>query len=328
MSKHDLEIKEKNIRRLLIKDPTSVPDVHYDGHTWSLVKLALLGQWAYVYTAILAGKWRSGIRYVDLLAGSGTTKVRETGDLVWGSPFIVKESASAPFDDYILVENNSLRYAALVENSKQLGNITKPKLGDCNKYVKEIFSDQQCHSLVFIDMEGFDLTWSNMEQIVKSKSDIIINFPTASFDRAAGLEDSKCLDAFFGDHSWFEKALTRQDFLILYMEKLARTFCALRGQEPYVEAIRVGNFTYFYDMILLCKKGKYVDVWGDYLKSRWDWQKQDQITHLLDYLKGREKRLDFFSGLEEKMSSIKQKRDDSSNKEQKQKESLTRWLNR
>jgi three-Cys-motif partner protein len=326
MSKHELEIKEKNIRRLLIEDVTSVPNVHYDGHTWSLAKLALLGQWAYVYTAILAKNWRGRIRYIDLLAGSGTTKVRETGDVIWGSPFIVKESACAPFDDYILVESNADRYAALVENAKLIGEITPPKHGNCNKFVKEIFSDQQCHNLVFIDMEGFDLTWENMEYIIKSKSDIIINFPTSSFERTKALEGSKCLDEFFGGLSWADYAFDREDFLRLYMEKLAKTFRALRGKIPYVEAIRVGNTAYFYDMILLCKDGGYVDVWRTYLKNRWNWHNPKEIAHLLDYLKGREMRLDFFTGLEKKMSLIKKERDSKLTAKKEPKESLENWL--
>ena len=76
MSKHELELKEKNVRHLLIEDNLTVCDEHYEGHPWSLVKLVLLGQWAYVYTAILKN-WTGGIRYVDLLAGSGTTLIRK-----------------------------------------------------------------------------------------------------------------------------------------------------------------------------------------------------------------------------------------------------------
>jgi three-Cys-motif partner protein len=328
MSMHELEIKERNIKRLLVKDPSKVPDEHYPGHTWSLAKLALLGAWAYVYTSILKD-WK--IRYVDLLAGSGTTIVKETGDIIYGSSLFVKESAFREFDDYILIESNTKKYNALLENAKQLGNISPPKKGDCNKFIKEIFSNLEFHNLVFIDMQGWDLTWENMEAIVKSRSDIIINFPTSSFDRTKALTESQVLNVFFGDSSWFDKALTREDFVNLYMGKLATTFHNLRLKEPYIEKIRVGNTTYFYDMILLCKQGKYVDVWGEYLKSKWDWEKPEQIEHLLDYIKGREMRLDLFSELEEKMSSIKKKSSPLNQPVEtktKTKESLEQWLNK
>lgn len=294
MSKHELELKEKNVRHLLIEDNLTVCDEHYEGHPWSLVKLVLLGQWAYVYTAILKN-WTGGIRYVDLLAGSGTTLVVETNDVIKGSPFAVKEFAFKPFDDYILVERDEERYNALLQNAKLIGEISKPIRGDCNRFVEQIFSNQFCHNLVFIDMEGFDVTWENMQRIIQSKSDIIINFPTSSFERTKALENQQCLDKFYGDHSWFEKAIDRDIFLGLYMERLANSFCDLRKQTPYVEAIRVGNHSYYYDIILLCKNGKYVDVWGKYMKNKWNWQNPQEMENLLNYLKGRETRLDSFT---------------------------------
>lgn len=292
--KHELELKEKNVRRLLIGDDMVVCDEHYLGHPWSLVKLVLLGQWAYVYTVILKN-WRGGIRYVDLLAGSGTTKVKETNDVIKGSPFAVKEFAFKPFDDYVLIERDLDRYQALCQNAKLIGNISKPLHGDCNTFVKELFSNRPYHNLVFIDMEGFDVSWESMMHIVRSKSDIIINFPTSSFERTRGLESRECLDKFFGDNSWLDKATNRDEFLTLYMNKLAGSFHNQRKQRPYAESIRVGNNSYFYDMILLCKYGEYVDVWGEYMKGKWNWQHPQEMKNLLDYLKGRETRLDAFT---------------------------------
>jgi three-Cys-motif partner protein len=294
MSKHELELKEKNVRHLLIEDNLTVCDEHYEGHPWSLVKLVLLGQWAYVYTVILKN-WSGGMRYVDLLAGSGTTLVVETNDVIKGSPFVVKEFAFKPFDDFILVERDEARYKALRQNAKLIGEISEPIRGDCNRFIAEIFSNQNCHNLVFIDMEGFDVTWENMQHIIKSKSDIIINFPTSSFERTKALENQQCLDKFYGDHSWVEKGVDREVFLKRYMEKLANSFYDLRKQPPYVEAIRVGNRSYFYDIVLLCKKGKYVDVWGQYMKNKWNWQNPKEMKNLLNYLKGRERRLDSFT---------------------------------
>lgn len=298
-TKHELDLKEKNVKKLLIgKGDAIVRNEHYSGHPWSIVKLVLLGQWAYVYTAILKN-WHGGIRYVDLLAGSGTTLIQETGDVVKGSPFAVKEYAFKPFDDYVLVERDEERYKALVQNAKLLGNISMPLRGDCNRFVEQIFANQNCHNLVFVDMEGFDVTWESMVRIINSKSDIVINFPTSSYERTKALENQHVLDKFFGDHTWAEKANDREDCLRLYMDKLGKSFLHYRQKPAYVEAIRVGNTTYFYDMILLCKQGAYVNVWGDYMKNRWDSDTPKQMQRLLDYLKGRETRLDTFTGMNE-----------------------------
>jgi three-Cys-motif partner protein len=292
--KHELELKEKNVRRLLIDDDAVVCDKHYMGHPWSIVKLVLLGQWAYVYTAILKS-WKGGIRYVDLLAGSGTTKVQETDDVIKGSPFVVKEFAFKPFDDYILVEKNDERYKALCQNAKLIGDISEPLRGDCNRFVKDIFSDQRCHNLVFVDMEGFDVNWNSMLHIIKSQSDIIINFPTSCYERTKALENQQVLDKFYGDHTWLDDATDREEFLNLYKKRLADSFSIQRRKTSYVESIRVGNTSYFYDMILLCKYGEYVNVWGDYMKSKWNWENPEHMQRLLDYLKGRETRLDSFT---------------------------------
>jgi len=292
--KHELELKEKNVRRLLIDDDMFVCDEHYLGHPWSLVKLVLLGQWSHVYTSILKN-WKGGIRYVDLLAGSGTTLVQETNDIIKGSPFAVKEFAFKPFDDYVLVERDDERYKALCQNAKLIGNISKPLRGDCNRFIREIFADQQCHNLVFIDMEGFDVNWESMSHIIKSQSDIIINFPTSSYERTKALDNQQVLDKFYGDHTWSDKATDREEFLNLYKNKLSHGFSVQRRKQPYVESIRVGNTSYFYDMILLCKHGEYVNVWGDYMKGKWNWENPKQMQSLLNYLKGRETRLDAFT---------------------------------
>jgi three-Cys-motif partner protein len=169
-TKHDLELKEKNIRKLLLEEGMVVCNAaHYPGHPWSLVKLVLLGTWAYVYTSIMKKNWKGGIRYIDLLAGSGTTKIVETDDIVKGSPFAVKHFALKPFDDYVLIERNQERYKALKQNSKLLGRITEPKCGDCNKLIKDLFNDPFYHNFVFVDMEGFDLSWENMQYLISTK---------------------------------------------------------------------------------------------------------------------------------------------------------------
>ncbi|MBN1244534.1 three-Cys-motif partner protein TcmP [Candidatus Bathyarchaeota archaeon] len=292
-TKHELELKEKNISKLLLEKGMVVCNKHYPGHPWSLVKLVLLGTWAYVYTSIMKKNWRGRIRYIDLLAGSGTTEIVETGDIIKGSPFAVLHFALKPFDDYILIERNKERYKALKQNSKLLGRITEPKQGDCNKLIKDLFNDPFYHNLVFVDMEGFDLTWENMEYIIGTKSDIIINFPTSSFERTAALENQHCLDEFFGDNSWVENALDREEFLRFYMEKLKTTFFKKRRKTPYVESIRVGKGSYFYDMILVCKNGNYINAW-QYAKEKWNGQNPQEMTRLLDHLKGRAPRLDDF----------------------------------
>ncbi len=87
-----------------------------------------------------------------------------------------------------------------------------------------------------------------------------------------------------------ENILSKKRFTV-HIRKLIEVYCI---RNLYVDSIRVGNTTYFYDLILLCKDVGYVDVWGDYMKSRWNWENPKHMKTLLNHLKGRVTRLDDF----------------------------------
>ena len=50
-------------------------------HNWSVLKLLILAQWTFVYTSIIPKHFKHYF-YVDLLAGAGAIKVKETGDII------------------------------------------------------------------------------------------------------------------------------------------------------------------------------------------------------------------------------------------------------
>jgi three-Cys-motif partner protein len=289
------------------KEACAVSNVHYQGHHWSIVKLILLGGWVYVYTTIIP-KWYRNYRYVDLLAGSGTTYVKETKDVVIGSPFVARDFARNPFKSYVFIEKDSERCEALDQRVSTCfaENQCKVFKGDCNKYVRSVFAEENIHSLVFIDNEGFDVTWNTIEVVLKAKTDILINFPTSMVSRTADDRTASTLNQFYGDHSWIN-AENREEFLQIYLQKLKDRFKELRGSEAYVSNIRVGTGSYFYDIILVCKMGPFVNAWN-YLKKKLDWQDPKTIQITLDILMKRATRMDeFIYDLRKEMTSIEHK---------------------
>jgi len=85
-----------------------------DAHHWSLLKLLVLAGWVFVYTTIIPKQdWVKEYWYVDLLAGSGAIQVKETGDIILGSPFVAHFFARTSFTKYFLVEMNKERHIAL-----------------------------------------------------------------------------------------------------------------------------------------------------------------------------------------------------------------------
>ena len=150
------------------------------------------------------------------------------------------------------------------------------------------------------------MTWKTMEIILRAKTDILINFPTAMTSRTAIDRTSSSLDRFYGDRIWSD-AQDREDFLQIYLQKLRNRFRVLRRSEAYVSNIRVGTGAYFYDVILICKMGPFVRAW-DYLKKRLDWQDPKIIQNTLDILMNRATSMDsFIDNLRKEVTSIKQK---------------------
>lgn len=285
-----------------------VSNLHYPGHAWSVVKLLLLWGWIYVYTTIIP-KYFNNYRYIDLLAGSGTTYVEETSDVVVGSPFIAYFFARNPFTNYVYVEKRRDRCRALRQRAaKLIGDKARVLEGDCNELVQSILPEEKrAHSLVFIDNEGFDAVWNTIEAILEANTDSLILFPTSSVMRVAKSERTwSSLNRFYGSESWRD-AQDEDDFLEIYLQQLKERFENLRKKEGYISNVRVGSGQFFYDIVLTCKKGPYVRAW-EYLKKRLDWKDPRTIKTTLDILKGRATRIDWFLDLQEKVASIKPKR--------------------
>ncbi|RLI44107.1 hypothetical protein DRO69_08110 [Candidatus Bathyarchaeota archaeon] len=281
-----------------------VNNLHYPGHPWSIVKLLLLGGWVYVYTTIIP-KHFNNYHYVDLLAGSGTTQVKETKDVVPGSPFIPYFLARKPFTKYIYIEKRHDRCEALRQRvSKLIGDKACVLEGDCNEFIESILPEERrSHSLVFIDNEGFDVVWHTIEVILQANTDSLMLFPTSSIMRVAKNERTQSsLDNFFGCKSWRD-ANDEEESLEIYLQQLKRRFKELRGKEGYVSNVRVGSGQFFYDIVLICKKGPYVRAW-EYLKKQLDWKNPEIIKTTLDILKGRATSMDWFLGLQEKVASF------------------------
>ena len=283
----------------------AVSEVHYPGHAWSIVKLLLLWGWVYVYTTIIPRHFNN-YRYIDLLAGSGTTYVEETKDVVAGSPFIAHFFARNPFRSYVYVEKRHDRSEALRRRATRvIGENAHVLEGDCNELIQTTLpQEKRSHSLLFIDNEGFDVVWNTIEAILEANTDVLILFPTSSVMRVAKSERTwPSLNRFYGSGSWRD-AQDEEDFLEIYLQQLKRLFEALRQKEVYISDVRVGTGQFFYDIILTCKRGPYIRAW-QYLKKRLDWKDPRTIETTLDILKGRATRIDWFLDLDEKVASIK-----------------------
>src|ERR1700722_2229255 len=84
---------------------------------WVEDKHRLVALYETLFSTGMKRKWDVRV-YVDLFAGPGIVRVRETGKLLFGSPFLALQ-VKDPFDKYIFCEKNPLSIEALTARVKK-----------------------------------------------------------------------------------------------------------------------------------------------------------------------------------------------------------------
>lgn len=122
-----------------------------------------------------------GAVYIDLFAGSGLTRIHETGDLLAGSP-LVAAGNRWPFDQIVCIEREERSKVVLEERLAVFRNRHCTTLhGDCN----DIAPTLQSHigfgnplAFVFVDPEGMEIRWSTLVALSRQfpYMDLLMNF--------------------------------------------------------------------------------------------------------------------------------------------------------
>jgi len=261
-------------------------DVHFEGHPWSFLKLAVLAYWVDLYLKIIP-RYFDHIAYLDLFSGSGTTRVQETGDIILGSALLVPYmSAQYPksFSEYLFFEKDDSRRKALGDRLSILRNIKNISvrsckiLPDCNLISNPSFNLNYDHFLAFIDCPAPRyLRWTTLRTLLEArKGDIMFIWLRINFARALG-KGEHALTNFFGDDSWRSCQNVRQ-LRDLFLTKLSeyRSFADVLSIE--------GKFPI--DIVIATKRGPYISAW-EYLKLSFSELKPKDVEALLNVFKGK-----------------------------------------
>lgn len=186
--------------------------VTYEAGAWTTIKLLALAYFVPVYTKIIYN-YRylfPEMIYIDLLAGAGLCKVKDTGDLVAGSAVVATTMNFYPFDKYLLVERDIERANALKKRMTTLSPNVVVFNEDCNECIDNLLDQipSKAHYLAFVDFEGLkDIKWKTMEQLLSRKGDIIVTFQSSEAARVRGrarnsIADRQVLTELYGNDSW------------------------------------------------------------------------------------------------------------------------------
>jgi three-Cys-motif partner protein len=163
-----------------------LPEPEEDGHfvprvgEWARDKHHFLTRYIDAFTTSMRGKRWAGLHYIDLFAGAGIARLRQSGKLDWGSPLIAAQAAP-PFDGLHFCELAAESFEALKARLEALRSSASVQLlqGNANERAYEIMSAIPLHSLslAFLDPSGLHLDYDTLKALAARRADLIIFFP-------------------------------------------------------------------------------------------------------------------------------------------------------
>jgi three-Cys-motif partner protein len=134
-----------------------------------------------------SGRPAGGAGYVELFAGPGRARVRETREFVPSSPIIALDHAKQPFTRVVLVELDTENIAALKARTRQYGDRVEIIQGDCNEVIDRVVQSVPRHGLNLALIDHYGLKALQFETIRKlaqiERMDLIIHFPVSDMKR-------------------------------------------------------------------------------------------------------------------------------------------------
>lgn len=179
---------------------------------WAAEKLDYLKRYINIFETSMRERWRVR-NYIDLLAGPGKNLVRETGQVLLGSPLLAL-TTTYPFTGYYFVDFEQTNVDALQERCRASEHSDKVKVfsGDCNVVVDTVLAElrpeaSRSLNLAFLDSEGLELRWDTVAKLASlTRIDLIINYPQGGLNRvmpqAIEEEGDTLVDNFFGGEDW------------------------------------------------------------------------------------------------------------------------------
>lgn len=201
---------------------------------WGLEKYRLVECYARIFATSMKNKWAERV-YIDLFAGAGRARVRETRRVVNATP-LRAVALPDPFDRYVFSERNPRKLSTLQDRIK----LVRPNLhadflcGDSNDLVDNILAKVPSGSgshrvLSFCFADPFSLTnlrFETIRRIARRYVDFLILIPTG-MDPGRNEErylkpDSSVVSDFLGRDDWREA--WRKETKIRFGDFVAREF--------------------------------------------------------------------------------------------------------
>jgi three-Cys-motif partner protein len=249
---------------------------------WALEKHERLRRYVVITSATrrkYSGEMRGtnyagGSSYIDLFCGPGRACLRETDQIIDGSPLVAFKAAvgtKAPFTEIHVADIEQKFCEATVMRLEAIGGKAKSYVGSVHDTVKEITSNLNRYGLHFAFLDPYNLenlTWGAIEQLATLKRmDLLLHVSVSdlqrNIDRYANQENSP-LDVFAP--GWREEVDIRRSvtavraaYIAYWQSKLLKLGFSYRG----VELVTGSKKQRLYWLIFLSRSEFAKDLWDE-----------------------------------------------------------------
>jgi len=225
------------------------------------------------YLIAKPGRKPGGAAFVDLFAGPGLARIRETGEVVNGSPLIALAHSATPFSRVICCDLDTENVDALKERTRQFGDRVQVVHGDCNDRIDEIVKLVPPYGLNIALVDPYGLRPLRFETLARLgavvRMDLIVHFPTADMKRNfANPSTRDLIDKFLGTDAWRKHVVRPKDvpkLIDMFKERLAKEGY---GSES-VRSLAIANSrkAILYHLVFASKHDRGSKIWNSIARS-------------------------------------------------------------
>jgi three-Cys-motif partner protein len=207
---------------------------------WAEEKHAYVAMYSTLFSTGMKNKWPRRT-YVELHAGSGHSRIRETRRVIAGSP-ILALGVPDRFDQYVFCEKDRSKMDALrarVLRIAPTATVTYIQ-GDCDRRAADIVASIPGDSLTlcFVDPYGIGINFETLRVISAKRVDFLVLLAVfmdanRNYDQYLR-KDNATVDRFLGSNTWREKWGVVQLNAVPFPQFLAAEFASSMERRGYM----------------------------------------------------------------------------------------------
>jgi three-Cys-motif partner protein len=213
--------------------------------------------------------------FVDLFAGPGKVRLRDTNEVCDGSPLIALKHEFAPFSKVVLCDLAAENVAALAHRTAPYPGRVEILTGDANVLIEDIASHlpKAGLNLAFIDPFGLrPLNFATIRRLAEfERMDFIINFPTSDIRRNQETyfaHGNDYIARMLGDLDWREKLPPTGDFGVRVLDQFSARLASLGydGERTRDIVVSMGRGAELYRIVFASRHRLAAKIWNDITK--------------------------------------------------------------